>query len=156
MPRLKLPRALTGVAALIALGALAWGIGWAAHSLFAGQAASQPTQTITPPPPPLSTYAPSSALPTLTSLAPRGALQPTSTLAPTSVPTPTANWEIVRAGEGVYKVCRRHCPGRWRADDVPPGLEEYAREVAEINDLSWGLWGPSLQEGQRMRMPPCP
>ncbi len=59
-------------------------------------------------------------------------------------------------GEGLYQVCRRHCPGQWTENDVPPRLDEYAREVARVNELRWGLRGPALRKGQRLHMPPCP
>jgi hypothetical protein len=65
-------------------------------------------------------------------------------------------WETVRAGEGLFQVCRRHCRGRWPENNVPPQLERYARAVAQTNDLRWGWWGPRLETGQKLRMPPCP
>jgi hypothetical protein len=81
---------------------------------------------------------------------------PTSTPMSTLAPAPTEEWETVQSGEGLYQVCRRHCPGIWSGSDVPSSLEEYAREVAQMNGLRWGLWGPWLEGGQTLRMPPCP
>jgi len=155
IPNLKSQIALLA-GALLLLGAVAWGIGWAAHHLFDRWAVPPPTATVEP-----TVRAPTPLLLTATSIQPTVAnpastLRPTSTLVPTPVGTPTPEIEVVRSGEGIYQVCRRHCPGRWPDDDVPPTLDEYAHEVARMNDLRWGILDPWLQEGQVLRMPPCP
>lgn len=143
------------VGTLILLGAVAWGIGWVAHGLFdqrTAPSASTAEPTVEAPTlPPLTATSVRSTVPHPTST-----LRPTSTPAPTLAANPTAEIEIVQHGEGVYQVCRRHCPGRWPDDDVPPNLEEYAREVARMNDLRWGVAGPRLHEGQVLLMPSCP
>ncbi len=166
MSKLRLRRVLILVVALVLLGALAWGVGWIAHSLV-----SRPT------PPPLAATATATATPALavatatevpatsapapTPVSP-AAVPPTSTPAPTSTPmptltpTPTEEWEIVQLGEGLYQVCRRHCPGRWSGSGKPSSLDKYAREVARMNGLRWGWWGPKLHEGQALLMPACP
>jgi hypothetical protein len=154
---------LGAVVAVALLGAAAWGIGWGARSLFERRAASPVTQTPAPTRTmpatvePTKTSAPAELAPTATpSSAPTRLLRPTSTPASTLAPTPTPAFEVVRAGEGLYQVCRRHCPGQWPGREVPPELEAYARQVARANGLRWGLWGPRLSGGQKLRMPSCP
>lgn len=155
MLKLKPANVLTLIAVIIVLGGVAWGMGWLAHSLFDRQAAPPATATATVEP----TATPTSTAPAPTatlSSPPTSTLRPTSTPAPTLVPTPTESWMTVEFGEGVYQVCRRHCPGQWPGDDVPPSLEEYAREVTRVNGLRWRLRGPRLEAGQTLHMPPCP
>lgn len=149
---------LIAIAVVVVLGVVAWGIGWMAHSLLGPQAAPLPTATVeTPATPtlaaPTSTVVSASPLPDDQT----GTLRPTSTLRPTVTPSPTPAYAIVQPREGLYEVCRRHCPNNWPDSGISPGLEEYAREVARINSLRWG-WGrgPSLKAGQRLEMPPCP
>ena len=136
--------------ALALLGALAWGIGWVAHGLFE-RASEPPAETAAATSPTAQTpTAPPSSPPAVT---PTSASQPTSTPAPTLAPTlPVEEWESIQPGEGLLKVCRRHCPGRWPSDEA--GLMEYAQEVARLNNLPWP--NPQLNQGQRLRMPPCP
>jgi hypothetical protein len=153
------------VGGIIVLMLVGWGIGWTGHRMLSGY--REPASTVTVPP-----------TATLTTMMP--AIQPTtppSTEAPpappteeptprsTSTPLPTdilvpteatAGVTSVQAGEGLYQVCRRHCPGRWSEGGVPADLGEYAHQVAEENDLEWGNSGPSLRQGQELRMPPCP
>ncbi len=152
MLKLKPANILILVAVVAALGGIAWKTGWLAHSLFDRQAAP-PEPTVPPTATPTSTAPAPTAVP---SSPPTVTLRPTSTPAPTLIPTPTESWMTVEFGEGLYKVCRRHCLGQWPGDDVPPSLEEYAREVARVNGLKWGLRGPKLKAGQTLRIPPCP
>lgn len=152
---------VVAVAAMILLGAMAWGIGRGARSLLERQAAPLPTQKASPTSPPKAkatpTHPPASRVPTaFLSTPPTSTLRPTSTPAPTVTPTATPAWETVQAGEGLYQVCRRHCPGRWPGHSVPPDLEEYAHYVAHTNGLRWGTRGPTLRGGERLRMPTCP
>jgi len=139
------------VGAFLLLAAVAWGIGWAAHGLLDRQTT-----------PPATTAEPAVGAPTSPALAatsvqppaphPTSTLRPTSTPVPTLVVTPTAEIEIVQHEEGLYQVCRRHCPERWPPDDAD--LKEYARGVARLNGLPWP--NPALSPGQRLRMLPCP
>ena len=154
MGNAKFPnRILILVVVLLVLGAAAWGVGWVAHDLFIRRAAPAPPPTI----PPTLTVATSIAGPAPSpTIAATGTPRPTVTPAPTFAPTPTEEWETVRQSQGLYQVCRRHCSGKWAEDNVPPSLEEYARQVARTNGLQWGISGPSLQNGQRLLMPPCP
>jgi hypothetical protein len=156
-PRSK--NVLTLIAGVAVLGGVAWGVGWLAHDLLDRQAEPLATVTATVEPTVVSTPTPTSTAPAPTDALPSpptDTLRPTSTLAPTLIPTPTESWITVGFEEGLYQICRRHCPGQWPGDDVPPGLEEYAREVARVNGLRWGIWGPRLKVGQVLDMPPCP
>ncbi len=145
------------IGGLALLGAMAWGVGWGAHALLdrwgalpAGMAetTASPMITATPVTPP----AVASLLPTVKP--PTSTPYPTSTLMPTHTPVPRV---IVQAGEGLYAVCRRHCPGRWPGDSVPPELDRYAHEVARINGIRWPRRGePRLEVNQELTMPPCP
>lgn len=148
----KLFYALAFTVAFILLGVMAWAAGWVAHKLL-----SSPT------PPPTSTHFPVTAQKEVTETptpsydatatwTPR----PTATLRPSPTLTPTPAVIIVQRGEGIYQVCRRHCPGLWPEDEVPESLDEYAHLVAQENGLRWGRRGPQLYEGQELRMPPCP
>lgn len=153
-PRPQIPNSKSQIAlwagGLLLLGAVAWGIGWMAHGLFGrtdAPAAERATATSYP-----------AALPTALSPVPPAAaptsVPPTSTPAPALAPTPApaTEWEFVQPGEGLYQVCRRHCPGRWPPDDQD--LEEYAQAVARLNNLSWP--DPPLDQGQKLQMPSCP
>ncbi|MBN1261050.1 MAG: hypothetical protein JXB35_10255 [Anaerolineae bacterium] len=147
--KLKPKSWLVILGALLALGVLGAGMGAAAHVVY---------DMLAPPMTPEAT--PGATEPVLLPTA-------TTDVAPvespaTSTPAPTlaqpGNEEVVLEGEGIYIVCRRHCPGLWRLDALPPSLERYARSVAEINQLVWNdvLGGPILQPGDLLKMPPCP
>ncbi len=82
--------------------------------------------------------------------------QATSTPAPTSSPTPRSDSITVLPGEGLYEVCRRHCPGRFDGPEGEQVLDDYAHRVADHNGLPWGGGGPPLEPGQELDMPPCP
>ena len=143
---------------LIVLGSLAWGMGWAARSLLTRQAMPLPTATVGTPAPPTATASPvaptpAGSLPSPPVVHSTSTPQPTSTPMPTSTPAHASQPKIVKPGEGLYQVCRRHCPGRWSADDIPPDLIAYAKEVARLNRLPWP---PELLSGQELQMPPCP
>lgn len=167
-------RAFMLVLVLMLLGGLAWGAGWAAHSLLdlstaelpkaTAEPASLPMATSSPATPPLTaTSFPATPLtmapPTIPPLSASGTPRSTSTPVPTLASTPTKawTWETVRQRDTLYRICRRHCQGKWRSSAVPPDLEEYAREVAELNGLIWlRPNGPRLYVGQELRMLPCP
>jgi len=139
--------------ALVGLGALAVAMGWGAHALveWTVPVATAPVvSSVTGTPRPTPTLPPMLETPS------RPLPAPTSTLAPTS--TPDQNSEIVQANEGLYDVCRRHCPGRWPVNRVPHELEQYAHDVAAHNGLSWPRrsQGPRLDPGQELLMLPCP
>ncbi len=145
------------VVLLIVLGTTAWGVGWVAHDLFSRRATPSPRPTSEPTSPPTLTVAVSITRPaTSPVVVATSTSRPTVTPAPTFTPTPAEEWETVRQSQGLYQVCRRHCPEMWTESGVPSSLEEYARQVARINGLQWGNSGPSLQNGQRLLMPPCP
>lgn len=151
---------LIGVVIIVILGAMAWGIGWVAHSLLSQQATPPPMVAVEPT---VILMTSTFAAPTSTALAASplpagqtGTPRPTSTLRPTVTPSPTPAHAIVQPGEGLYEICRRHCPNSWPDGGISPGLEEYARDVARINSLRWGWWGPRLKAGQRLEMPHCP
>lgn len=155
MFKLRPVHVLVFVVALVLLGALAWGVGWVAHSLVGGDRAAV-TATVTRAAP---TDVPATSPPTPTDVS-SATVSPTSTPQPTSTPMPTLTLppveegETVRQGEGLYQICRRHCPGRWPAYGIPPDLEGYARKAAQLNDLRWP--NPVVYKGQKLRMPPCP
>jgi hypothetical protein len=151
---------------VILLGIVAWGIGWGAHALLdhpaaqpsstpMGTAAIQPAATSVPTARVLMTPSssdlnnpPSPTAP----LPPTYTPAPSPTLPSTPAPVEQEEWATVQAGEGLYMVCRRHCPARWPPDDAD--LEEYARSVGALNDLTWP--DPALTPGDLLRMPPCP
>ena len=145
--------ALAFTVAFILLGVVAWVAGWAAHKLL-----FPPTLPSTGTPVPAMTQeqevveAPVLSPVATATRTPR----PTSTLMPSPTLTPTPAVITVQRGEGIYQVCRRHCPGLWPEDEVPESLDEYAHLVAQENGLRWGRRGPRLYEGQELRMPPCP
>ena len=146
---------------LILLGAMAWGAGWMAHALLDTPTAPssttkvQPTNqpSVTTPPPPSPSLTPS----VQTTPNPTAIPAPTATLNPTSMPSPsvTDREEIVQQGEGLYAVCRRHCPdNNWPDGGIPADLQEYAEQTAQDNNLIGT--NPNLGVGQRLNMPPCP
>jgi hypothetical protein len=156
---------------LIALGALAWGVGWVGHSLLDQGARPAPAARTQPTPRPSPTPVPTTPVPDAEATAgaspapsrPRptasptlGGPLPTSTSAPTIAATPTVAYETIRTNDNLYEVCRRHCPGRWPSNSVPPDLDHYARRTADLNGLPWYWPGPTLHAGQELAMPPCP
>lgn len=155
MSKLKPVHILIIIAVIIVLGAAAWSVGWAARRLVGPSAAPTTTATETP-----TEQSAPTATPTTSTASPATSspiaddTRPTSTAKPAPTAKSTEEWETVRSGEGLYQVCRRHCPGKWPQNDVPPGLEKYARKTAQLNNLSWP--NPPLSTGQKLRMPPCP
>lgn len=138
---------------LLFLAGLGWLAGWGLHALVAGSrpVAPTPTPSIT------STVTSSSGKPAQpTATGTPASTQATSTPAPTSSPTPRSDSITVLPGEGLYEVCRRHCPGRFDGPDGEQVLDDYARRVADHNGLPWGWRGPNLEPGQKLDMPPCP
>jgi hypothetical protein len=137
------------------LAGLAWLGGWGLHALVAGNRSPTPTRsnipTVTPSP-----SAPPQPTTTATVASPQGPDRATSTAAPTTIPTPQKNSITVRRNEGLYEVCRRHCPGRFKGPEGAQILYDYARRVADHNGLPWGWRGPDLEPGQELDMPPCP
>jgi hypothetical protein len=96
-----------------------------------------------------------SSIPTSSPQAPRitSTPQPTFTIAITT----TASSEIiVRYGESLYPVCRRHCTGLWSLNEVPPSLIRYAQTVSQMNSIPWNNGHPLVYAGQQLKMPPCP
>ncbi len=143
----KLPMRLL-IGGFLLLIIVAWGIGWGARALLNPSTEQSPTTTVKP-------SATIMVLPASTAqvLPVQSPVPSTSTSAPSPTPVPAnLGEEIVQPGDGLYVVCRRHCPARWPPDDAD--LEAYAREVAELNGLSWP--NPALSAGQSLRMPPCP
>ena len=134
------------VVVVAALGAMAWGLGWGAHHFIVPEATPSPTLPVSIHLTPIATLSPTPSTMPSSTPTPR----PTSTAMPTPAPTAEEAWETVEPGEGIYEVCRRHCPGRWSYNELP---DRYARRTAELNNLPWE---PQLNEGQKLRMPPCP
>lgn len=144
------------VVALLAVGA--WGMGWLAHRLFDRWPGQLPTAEIGSTAVRAETSLPTSPVSvTVPSSLPTSAPRPTSTPMPAPASASAETWETVGRGEGLYQVCRRHCPGRWSVDDAPGDLVRYAREVARLNGLIWRYpHGPIVRFGQELRMPSCP
>lgn len=151
-PKMQIALVMGGLAVV---GILALAGGWMARSWF-DRSAPPPTSAPTSAP----TVTTAAATPTFTPVVPptptagteEAGPRPTATLRPTSAASPAPETVTVRAGEGLYAVCRRYCPGRW-GPGVPPGLMDYARRVANLNGL---VWEPVLYGGQQLKMPPCP
>ena len=99
---------------------------------------------------------PPQSKPTATLALPQGTAPATSTAAATSSPTPQRNSITVLPGEGLYEVCRRHCPGRFDGPDDEQDLNDYAHRVADYNGLLWGWRGPDLEPGEDLDMLSCP
>jgi hypothetical protein len=167
--RFQLPSSRSQVLLLIGgvvlLGLVAWGIGWGVHALLdrpaaqppstpMGTAAIQPAATSAPTAQVLTTPSPANytSLPSPTAPPPTSTPTPSPTPPPALAPVEQEEWETVQAGEGLYMVCRRHCPAHWPPDDAD--LEAYARSVAELNGLPWP--DPALSPGELLRLPPCP
>ncbi|MBN1811955.1 MAG: hypothetical protein JXA14_08980 [Anaerolineae bacterium] len=161
---------LLWIGVIVLLGAVGWGIGWLVPRVLAPRETPTPTQMARPtatrtmlPVPTLASTAleatdvpPTPAgddVPTVAS--PDSASEPSAepTAAPVTEPTLIAEEsEVVRSGDGLFQVCRRHCPERWPPDDDE--LTTYAQQVAELNGLSWP--DPALSPGQILKMLPCP
>lgn len=159
---------LLWIGAILLLGAVGWGIGWLVPRVLApGETpTSTPTQMARPTATPTMAPAPTlaSTTPEATGVPPTiastesaadPATQPSAepTVVPEVEPTPGAEEsEVVQSGDGLFQVCRRHCPERWPPDD--DDLTVYAQQVAELNGLSWP--DPALSLDQVLKMPPCP
>jgi hypothetical protein len=157
---------LLWIGVIVLLGAVGWGIGWLAPRVLAPRETPTPTPTRMARPKATSEVAPeptvAPAAPEATDISPTptGDIPPASpegpvtpTDAPVIEPTLIAEEnEVVQSGDGLFQVCRRHCPERWPPDDDV--LPVYAQQVAELNGLSWP--DPALSPGQILEMPPCP
>jgi hypothetical protein len=151
---------LLWIGVILLLGLVGWGIGWLAPRVLAPRETPTPTATRTVAPVP--TLAPTAPEATEVPPTPVGDDSPTAaspdsaaepTAAPVTEPTLIAEEnEVVQSGDGLFQVCRRHCPERWPPDDDE--LATYAQQVAELNGLSWP--DPALSPEQVLRMPPCP
>lgn len=144
---------LTFMIGLIFLAGIAWLAGWGLHAWVSKDERPSPSPSIKPSPstePPTPSPHPATGAP-----APSPSPMPkTSTPAPTSVPLPSPPSTIrVKDREGLYRVCRRHCLGRFDESSVEPELKDYADRVADYNGLPKE---PTLLEGQELRMLPCP
>ncbi len=129
---------LTGLAGavVVTLAALA---GFIVTPMVAVKPATAPTLTVT--------------LTIVTS--PTTSPHPTARHTSTPIPSPAAEeWETVQPEEGLYEVCRRHCPSLSKDYEA---LVKYARTVAEMNNVPWvGGVEPMLLAKQKLRMAPCP
>jgi len=133
---------------IILLGCGAYLAGWRARALLA------PPDAFVTGVPTLLTLTKEIAVVAPTLALERVGSRATSTPRPTSVPAPEAGTVIVQRREsGLYDVCRRYCPG---IEDDFELLDIYARDIAHLNDLPWLETGPHIQEGQELRMLPCP
>jgi len=157
---------LLWIGVILLLGLVGWGIGWLVPRVLAPRETPTPTQmvrpTATPTIAPVSTLAPTAYEATDVPPTPAGDDLPTAT-SPESAPEPTVapvieptliaeESEVVQSGDGLFQVCRRHCPERWPPDD--DALTTYAQQVTELNGMSWP--DPPLSPGQILKMPPCP
>lgn len=163
---------LLWVGVILLLGLVGWGLGWLAPRVLAPRETPTPTQmarpTATSTTVPVPTLAPTVPEATDIPQTPAAGDSPTGdgspadaspegTAEPTAVPViePTLiaeENEVVQSGDGLFQVCRRHCPERWPPDDAE--LTTYAQQVTELNGLSWP--DPALSPGQILKMPPCP
>ena len=159
-------RVLVGV--FIALGALAWGIGWMAYGLFDRQTSLPPTvpskrteglPTASPNPSPNVTFTSSSDSVAFTPSPDSVAFTPGATGVPTPLPAtstsaPTAETQvqtlIVGAGDrGVYDVIRRAC-GLPRDYILSPN-DEITQETWLLNEFAEE--NPLVEEGQAIQVP---
>jgi hypothetical protein len=161
---------LMWIGVILLLGLVGWGIGWLVPRVLAPRETPTPTPTQMARPTATSTTVDvPTGIPTVpeatdipqtpTATGPEGVSEPTSesVAEPTAVPVvePTLiaeENEVVQSGDGLFQVCRRHCPERWPPDD--DALTTYAQQVADLNGLSWP--DPALSPGQILKMPPCP
>jgi hypothetical protein len=157
---------LLWVGVILLLGAVGWGIGWLVPRVLVPHETPTPTQmarpTATRTVAPVPTLAPTAPEATEVPPTPVGDDSPTAaspdsaaepTAAPVTEPTLIAEEnEVVQSGDGLFQVCRRHCPERWPPDDDE--LTTYAQQVVELNGLSWP--NPALSLEQVLKMPPCP
>jgi hypothetical protein len=150
---------LLWIGVILLLGAVGWGIGWLAPRVLAPREMPTPTQMVRPTAAPTTAPVPTLAptAPEATGVPPTAASLEGTTVEPTAAPViePTLiaeENEVVQSGDGLFQVCRRHCPERWPPDD--DALMIYAQQVAELNGLSWP--NPALSPGQILKMPPCP
>jgi len=135
--------------ALLLLGALAWGIGWAAHGLFE-RLVAPPDETVGPTSPPPTAGNSPTASPT----PPESATVPaTSTVLPTA--EDSVETMIVRANDrGVYDVVRRAC-GLSRGYVLSLD-DEIVQETWQLNGFV--VENPAIFEGQEIQVPTylCP
>jgi len=149
MAELKPRHILILVVALVLLGALAWGVGWVAHSLVARSA---PTSAATMAPPALPAATPTSTAPLPTAAHPTSTPRPTSTPAPTITPSPTpaeTTYTVTPRDGGLWDVARHAC-----ALTDPGEIEVFVERIKERN----GLYGPNpvIHPGDVLIIPPCP
>jgi hypothetical protein len=159
---------LMWIGVILLLGLVGWGIGWLAQRVLAPRETPTPTPTQMARPTATSTTVDvptdvptvpeaTDVLPTPVGDGSPADASPEVTLEPTGAPVvePTLiaeENEVVQSGDGLFQVCRRHCPERWPPDD--DALTTYARQAAELNGLSWP--DPALSPGQILKMPSCP
>ena len=116
---------LLWIGGIILLGVVGWAIGWLVPGLFTPRETPTPTpmvrpiatRTATPAPTPVPTDAPPAPAgddsPTVVS--PEGTAEATTVtvIEPTLI---AGENEAVQSGDGLFQVCRRHCPERWPPD----------------------------------------
>ncbi len=155
----KFKQPLMFVAVLVVLFFLAMGAGWGLRFLTSG-GRSADAEPLTPEPVP-PTAAPQNS-PAATSPPPPAPSTPEAEARSTSTPVPTRTAPsqpetvVVESGESLYGVCRRHCAGCWGENQVPSSLEDYAQDVARLNQKSWNNGKPALLAGEELEMPSCP
>jgi len=139
------------VVALVLLGALAWGVGWVAHSLV-GRSVQSPTPVATATP-----TVPTTPVPVVTPT-PLPVAHPTSTPMPTSTPVPTIapsptpyRIYVVQPREGLLAIARKMCP------HLRTYQEQYSFAV-QIMNANPGIIHNINQVpvGARIVIPPCP
>jgi Tfp pilus assembly protein FimV len=142
------------VVALVLLGALAWSVGWVAHSLVSP---SRPSPTATATPPALPTSSPTVApMPTVepTQTPPESVTStaaPTSTPAPSATPTEQYRTYFVQQDQTLAQI----------AGIVCPNLFSYQKREAFAYQIQ--QWNPNkirsihdIQPGAELVIPPCP
>jgi len=143
--------------ALLVLGMVAWGVGWAAHSLF-DRWATRPTERLEPTALPAVTPTPGLAIP-ITPSSPSPAEKPASTLLPTSTPRPTLTSSpvprvrtyVAQPNQGLAKIAGIVCP-----DLVSyPDRLNFARQIQQSNpDKIQNI--DDVPVGVELVIPPCP
>ena len=156
IPNLK-SQILLLAGALLLLGAVAWGIGWAAHSLFDRWAAPPPTATVEPTAPlPTAVHSPTAspasqliATPTQPATSTSAPGPATSTAAPTVEEKKVETFVVVESDRGLNDVVRRAC--ELPRDYLLDPDDAIMQETRELNGFI--LKDPIIFEGQEVLVP---
>lgn len=156
MSELKLTYVLVPFVVLALLGALAWGLGWVAHSLLDRGAAPLPTapaKSVSQPtrmPQPTDTLTSSpTVIPTSTPTEPSPLALATSTPAPTPTRRRIETLKVLDSDRGLYDVVRRAC--KLPRGYVLASNDKVVQETKQLNDFV--LDNPVLLEDQEVKVP---